>query len=160
MPNGKWCLNFSGNGEYITFPVSVLPQRAGFTLTMDVYPEANYPQQYFTQYGVSPSGFTLRTNKEGKFEIVFDRKLAKSWECESRTAFTTKLSPKIGAWNIIRFKYDLNKVSLTVNGKTESFPCVGIGQWLAVSGFGGSHDATNRSFKGKLKRFEVVHSVR
>ena len=78
--------------------------------------------------------------------------------------FKTNLDPVEGKWNKIEFKYDLNRIYVTLNGKTESFPCKGLARHIAVAGFGGdgtkSVNGDIHYFKGKLKSFEVIHSIK
>ena len=58
----------------------------------------------------------------------------------------------------------MNRLYITLNGKTESFECQGLSRWFAVGGFGGdgtmSKNGNVHYFKGKLKSFEVIHNAK
>ena len=164
LADGSWCLNFSGNGEFIGFPPSLFPQRAGYTVKFEFMPlDVDNDQVYFVHAEHDIAGFRLRTED---YRLVLDFYCRQSLDDgkESKKEFKTNLDPVEGKWNKIEFKYDMNKVYITLNGKTESFPCSGLSRWFAVGGFGGdgtkSKNGNLHYFKGKLKSFEVIHSAK
>ena len=166
LADGSWCLNFTGKGEFIGFPPSLFPQRAGYTVKFEFMPlDVDNDQVYFVHGEHDIAGFRLRTED---YRLVLDfyyrQSLTNNAGTGSKTVFKTNLDPVEGKWNKIEFKYDMNKVYITLNGKTESFPCSGLSRWFAVGGFGGdgtkSKNGNQHYFKGKLKSFEVIHSAR
>lgn len=164
LPDGSYCLNFTGKGEFIGFPPSLFPQRTGYTVKFEFLPlDLEDDQVYFVHSQHVIAGFRLRT-EDYRLVIDFYRRQAPKANSESIKTFKTNLDPVEGKWNRIEFKYDLRKVSVTLNGKTQSFPCQGLSRFFAVGGFGGdgtrSKNGNKHYFKGKLKSFEVIHSAK
>ena len=174
LADGSYCLNFTGNGEFIGFPPSLFPQRAGYTVKFEFMPlDVDNDQVYFVHAEHDIAGFRLRTED---YRLVLDfyrrqagkakngKQSAEANARDTRTVFKTNLDPVEGKWNKIEFKYDMEKVYITLNGKTESFPCTGLSRWFAVGGFGGdgtkNQNGARHYFKGKLKSFEVIHSAK
>ncbi len=164
LADGSWVLNFTGKGEFIGFPPSLFPQRAGYTVKFEFMPlDVDNDQVYFVHAEHDIAGFRMRTED---YRLVLDFYCRQSAEAnkESKKEFKTNLDPVEGKWNKIEFKYDLNRIYVTLNGKTESFPCTGLSRWFAVGGFGGdgttSKNGNIHYFKGKLKSFEVIHSTK
>ena len=163
LPDGSWCLDFTGKGEFIGFPPSLFPQRAGCTVKFDFLPrDTEDDHVYFEHSQHRLAGFCLRT-EDSRLVVDFYCRQVPGIPGENVKVFKTNLDPEEGKWNRIVFKYDMNKVSVTLNGKTETFPCQGISRFLAVGGFGGdgtkSKNGDVQYFKGKLKSFEVIHSA-
>ncbi|MBR2719718.1 MAG: hypothetical protein IKB74_00140 [Lentisphaeria bacterium] len=159
--DGKWILNFSGEGEFIGFPPSLFPQRTGFTVKMEFLPQdISRDQVYFTHENALPAGFRVRTQK-GKLIIDFYRRQAENDPLESIQTFDTGLSVQEGIWQKLELSWDMKYVSLRLDGQEKRFKTSGIPRWMAVGGFGGcsdlSPDGRPRYFKGKLKSFEVIH---
>ncbi|MBQ9787916.1 MAG: hypothetical protein IJW33_07100 [Lentisphaeria bacterium] len=164
LSDGSWCLNFTGKGEFIGFPPSLFAQRTGYTVKFEFMPlDIGRDQVYFTHSEHSPAGFRLRT-EDGRLVADFYCRQTGDGKRDTYQVFKTNLNPVESKWNKIVFKYDMDKVYITLNGKTESFPCKGIARWFAVGGFGGdgskSVNGDIHYFKGKLKSFEVIHSTR
>lgn len=163
LADGSWCLNFTGKGEFIGFPPSLFPQRTGFTLKFEIMPlDTDREQVYFVHAEHEIAGFRMRT-EDYRLVVDFYRRQYPGKGREDVAVFKTNLDPVEGKWNKIEFKYDLEKIYITLNGKTESFPCKGLARHIAVGGFGGdgtkSANGEVHYFKGKLKSFEVIHSV-
>ena len=161
LADGKWALNFSGNGEFIGFPPSLFPQRAGYTVRMEFLPEdVDRDQVYFTHENGLPAGFRVRTEK-GKLVLDFYRRQADENPLESVKIYKTGLQVTPGVWHTLEFTCDLKHAALKLDGKEKKFPVSGIPRWIAVGGFGGCGDraADGRLlyFKGKLRSFEVIH---
>ena len=164
LADGTYCLKFTGKGEFIGFPPSLFPQRTGSTVKFEFMPEnVDEDQVYFVHAEHAIAGFRLRT-EDYRLVVDFYRRQATGQQRENTQTFYTNLDPVEGKWNTIEFKYDLNRIYVTLNGKTESFECTGIPRWFAVGGFGGdgtmSKNGNVHYFKGKLKSFEVIHSIK
>jgi hypothetical protein len=165
QPDGKWALRFDGKyGNFLALPNTAVPHRAGFTMTFDLKPEVLKPEQIiFAQYGVYLTGFRLSV-VDGKFKIEFKR-----WTPFDKTSriseieFKSKVPLYAGKWQKVVFKYDEKQVTVSANGKTESFPCQGISQWLTISSFGGSGRLGKNKeplyYNGLLRSLEIKHTA-
>lgn len=164
--DGKWALRFDGKyGNFLALPNTAIPQRAGFTMTFEVKPEILKPEQIlFAQYGVYLTGFRLSV-VDGKFHIEFKRRTPynKTLPEFSLVKFATKVPLFTGKWQKVIFKYDEDQVTISANGKTESFPCEGIDQWLTISSFGGSGrrgwNGETLYYQGLLRLLEIKHTA-
>jgi hypothetical protein len=163
--DGKWALRFDGKyGNFLALPNTAVPHRAGFTMTFDLKPEALKPEQIiFAQYGVYLTGFRLSV-LDGKFNIEFKRWTPFDKKTRiSRVEFKSKVPLYAGKWQKVVFKYDEKQVTISANGKTESFPCQGISQWLTISSFGGSGRLGKNKeplyYNGLLRALEIKHSA-
>ncbi|MBE6371010.1 MAG: LamG domain-containing protein [Lentisphaerae bacterium] len=164
LPEGFWALRFNGkNGQFISIPPTAVPQRTGFTLTMDVKPEdIKRDQLYFSQGGNKYlAGFQLRT-QNGRF--VIDFKNRRPHDPASRYSMLdihrSKLSPKERVWNHIELSYDGTGFTLTVNGKSEFFPQTGFSLWLSHCCFGGTDPNQKKKttfFQGLLRSLKIAH---
>ncbi|MBQ6471470.1 MAG: hypothetical protein IJJ33_05775 [Victivallales bacterium] len=164
LADGAWCLNFTGQGEFIGFAPSVFPQRAGCTVKFEFLPlEVERDQVYFVHAEHAIAGFRLRT-EDKRLAVDFHRRQAPGNDRENVKTFVTDLEPQEGQWNTVVFRYDLRNVTVELNGRQESFPCQGLSRWFAVAGFGGdgtkSKNGHVQFFKGRLKSFEVIHSAK
>ena len=165
LPDGKWALGFDGNhGKYINFPPTAMPQRSGFTIDMEVKPEeVQRDQFYFAQCGPGYiTGIKLRT-ENGKFVVEYRNRRPTKKDAASfiTDVHKTNLSPIEGEWNKIRLSYDTKQITLTVNGKSESFAQTGMAQWLTLSTFGGPDPGkpTTYFFKGLLRGLTITHQA-
>lgn len=166
IDDGKWALYFDGKyGNFLALSNTVVPQRAGFTMTFEIKPEVIKPEQIiFAQYGVYLTGFRLSV-VGGKFQIEFRRRTPfnKDLPKISTTEFKSNVPLFSGKWQKVTFKYDEKKVTISANGKTESFSCEGLSLWLTISSFGDS-DRLGKGglplyYQGWLRLFEVKHNV-
>ena len=163
LSDGKWALRFDGkHGKYINFPPTAMPQRSGFTLEIEVKPEdVQKDQLYFAQCGPGYiTGFVIRT-KNGKFVVDFRHRRPTDPDVGSYAVDINKtdLVPVEGKWNKIKLTYDTTKITLTVNGKSQSFARSGMAQWLTLSTFGGTDPGRNKAlfFKGLLRKLTITH---
>ncbi len=71
----------------------------------------------------------------------------------------TDLAPCEGEWNKITLAYDAEKITLAVNGRSQSFAQTGMAQWLTLSGFGGTDPGKKQPlfFKGLLRDLTITH---
>lgn len=165
LPGGQWGLYFDGrHGRFIAFPPTVVPQRAGFTIDMELQPEEIMrPQLYFAQCGPGYiTGIQLRTEK-GKFVVDYRNRRPHDHKSSAHQtdSHMSDLAPVQGKWNKIRLSYNGRKITLTVNGKSQSFAQQGISEWLTMSGFGGSTPGRKGTnfFKGTLKSLVITHQA-
>lgn len=166
LPDGKWALKFDGeNSNFLLLSSTAVPCRAGFTLSFDIMPEIIKPYQilFEQQRPRYLSGFRIAV-KNGKLNIEFRRRVPhdKSISYCTVPEFQTEIPIYAGQWQKIVFKYDETKIVVSANGKTETFPCSGIGlKVLCVSSFGGHRtEKENFLFNGLLRELEIKHSAR
>ena len=81
----------------------------------------------------------------------------------STIKFTSKVPLIANKWQKVKFKYDERRISISANGKTESFPCEGISRWLTISSFGGSGRLGKNGdplyYQGLLRSLEIKHTA-
>ena len=165
LDDGSYALAFDGKyNNFIAFPPTVIPQRAGFTIRFEVFPEDVNRDQVYLHTGNCETfllGFELRT-ENGRFVVDFFNR--RPHDLKSRYTQVdkrkTSLAPEAGKWNKIEFVYDGNAVVLEVNGKRETLPFSGITHAISSSCFGGVSRSKGKPqyFQGMLRSFEVIHS--
>ena len=164
--DGQWALSFDGDhGNFLALPESVIPQRAGFTLSFEIKPEeVKLEQVLFANEAYSFGTFNLSV-KDGKFQFYFTRRTPDHPELNSYSQkyFQTNIPLYPGKWQKVLFSYDESKLTLSANGQTESFPFEGIGLYLQSNVFGGQGDKTKDGvipfFHGLLRSLEIKHYV-
>ena len=161
--DGTWALRFApGKGQFIVFPPSTVPQRTGLTINAEVQFDTLKDQLIFSQCGPGYlAGFQLRL-KGGKFVIDYKNRRPhdmKSFYSQTDTHHS-KLVPAAGKWNKISLSYNGRLVTLTVNGKSESFAQKGHALGLCVFNFGGTNPNNKKElqcFSGLLRSLEILH---
>lgn len=155
----RWCLQFDGKGHYVNFPHETLP-RGAFSLTMEIKPEADHPQVLLRSHGIRVGAILLKL-VDGELRGTYvDTKLG-------RHELTPGLSVPTAQWSTIRVSYDLQHLRFQVNEDaaepiplsvtTHTYtPCVFGGH--TKPGFG--VDPGDGFFRGKLRRFHLVHAPR
>ena len=164
--DGQWALSFDGeHGNFLALPNVVIPQRAGFALSFDVKPaEIKKDQVLFANQWETKGTFILSV-KEGKFSIYFNQRTLgdPSLPAWSYKDFDTDIPLYPGKWQKVLLSYDESKLTLTANGKTQSFPFKGVGLYLQGSVFGGygdrDKDGTIPFYHGLLRSLEIKHYV-
>ena len=160
LANGVPYWQFTGSGrQFIAFPNSVIPQRSGFTITLDLSVDNPKKNQIFlAQYGSwSVTGFQFGIAK-GALYAKFNRRrpAEKNSPFSELAKFQSKIKLKAGERQKITFRYDEEKIEISANGQTESMPCTGVGIWMSVSAFGGWG---KEGFEGKLFGITIDHAV-
>ena len=166
LEDGKTVMKFDGErGNFLVLPNTVIPQRAGFTLAFEIKPEEIKPYQVlFVHEGSSHGGINLSV-RNGKFEMYFTRRnlhdpTLMEWQ---RISFKTNIPLYAGKWQKVVLTYDESKLTLTANGRSESFPMKGTGLALQISSFGGRGKRTGDGvipfYKGLLRSLHIKHSV-
>ena len=165
LPDGKWALRFApGRGQFVTFPPTTVPQRAGYSISAEIKFDAPDDQLIFSQCGPGYlAGAQLRL-ENGKF--VIDFKNRRPHDMKSRYSQTdthkSALSPVPGEWNKVVLSYDGRGFTLAVNGKKEYFPQTGYALWLCVFTFGGTDPRDKKElkcFSGLLRSLEIRHTT-
>ena len=152
--NNETVLKFDGKGNFLTLPQNILPRHAGFTVEMDIFPEAADDKERLLFGATTCRGAHggLRVFvKNGMLSYEFMNKIAK------RTYRITDIKLPAGQWTRLSVKYDLKNVSFSLNGKPcGSYSCPGPGicdTITAVGGFGKGESY----FKGKIKSLTIKH---
>lgn len=163
--DGKWALYFDGkHGNFLALPNTAVPHRAGFTMAFELKPEVVKSEQIiFAQYGIYLTGFRLSV-VDGKFNIEFNRWTPFRKGTRITTVeFASQVPLFANKWQTVIFKYDEKQVTISANGKTESFPCEGISRWLTISSFGGSGAFSKKGerlyYQGLLRSLEIKHTA-
>ena len=163
---GAWALKFDGErGNFLVLPNTVIPQRAGFSMSFELKPDEVKPSQViFANQGIGFGGFGLKV-ENGKFEIEYIRRTPHDQNQDSYSAkhFKTNIPLEVGKWQKITLSYNESKVFLSNNGQTDSFDLEGVGLYLQNSHFGGRGDRTKDGvipfYRGLLRSLEVKHWV-
>ncbi len=163
---GQWALSFDGErGSFLALPNTVIPQRAGFTLSFEIKPRQVKPEQVLFANEASTFGTFNLSVKEGKFHLLFTRRTPDRPDLGlySQKKFVSNIPLQADKWQKVVLTYDENKLTLSANGQSESFPFEGIGLYLQQSVFGGRGDRTQAGvipfYDGLLRSLEVKHYV-
>ena len=155
--DNTWILRFDGEMDYIALPMESLP-RGAFTLEMELRPASDKPMMLFRTQGVYQiNSFSLMTR---------NGTLCVGWYDEAEKVrvrtFQTGLALKVGEWNKISVRYNLNKLTISCNGQEESFPLSKRQLIYSACCFGG-HDVpygipTGKVgyFQGDLRKLRIV----
>lgn len=158
--DGRACILFDGQNDYVNFPREALPQGA-FTLTMEIKPTGipdDRPMVLFRHFDFIRGSISLYIH-HGRLTATWgDRDLSR----EPR--FETGLEIVADAWNSVSVSYDFHAFRFCVNGRTHVRAWEGRPFRFKPSVFGG-HDKKELApgspvyFKGLLRRFDIRHSA-
>ena len=163
--DGAWLLKFDGvRGSYIGFSNTMLPQRAGFTITMEILPEQIKEKQILFSNGIVGAGSLSALIVAGKINLHWLCRTPANMELPAYSVneIDTGLILKNDKFQKLTFVYDGEKIFVSNNGKQFSYPMHGIGIYNQYTAFGGPSAQLNRNgqnpyFTGLLKSFEVKH---
>ncbi len=149
--DGKPCLEFDGVGTYLEIPRGALPWHGSFTIDFDVKPSSSKDQSLLINgTGARQNGFALDI-KDGKLQASFKDA---NWALQR---FATQLSVPANTWSTIHVSYDFEKLTFSVNGKSESVPLTlpasNIGFTVIGAGW------TGNPFAGRLRNLHIVHDA-
>ena len=76
----------------------------------------------------------------------------------------TKLAVKTGEWNTLKIVSDIKQLTVTLNGKTQTFDNIGRGGMFRASCFGGpvgnyGTPAGVKMFRGDLRSLRIFHNA-
>ena len=161
--DGRWALSFApGKGQFVVFPPTTVPQRAGVTINIEINPDSLADQVIFGQCGPKYlAGFQLRLNN-GK--LVIDYKNRRPHDLKSSYSpldtHRSSLTLVPGKWNKVTLSYNGRGFTLAVNGRSEFFAQNGHSLWLSVFTLGGTNPNNRKkleSFAGKIRSLEILH---
>jgi hypothetical protein len=149
--DGKPALSFDGVGTYLELPREALPLRGAFTLGFDIRPASAQNQVLLTNRVVgSMKGLSLEI-RDGKLYGTF---IDTTWKSQ---LFPTNLAIPVNAWSTIKVRYDFEKLTFSVNGKSESFPqslpASSVGFTIIGEGWKGNW------FKGDVRNLHITHNA-
>jgi hypothetical protein len=165
LKDGEWQLKFDGaRGTHIGFSNTMVPQRAGFTMTMEILPEKIEENQILFSNGIVQAGSLSALIIDGKIHLHWICRTPANMELPSYSVneIDTGLILEKDKYQKITFLYDGEKIFVSNNGKIFSYPIQGIGLYNQYTAFGGPSAQLNRHgkkpyFTGLLKSFEVKH---
>jgi hypothetical protein len=149
--DGKPCLEFDGAGTYLELPREAIPWHGAFTIDFDIKLNSGKDQSLLV------NGTTARQN--GLALDIKDDKLQASfkdadWNIDR---FATNLVVPPNVWSSIHLRYDFEKLTISVNGKSESFPLTLPASNIGFTIFGASW--TGNAFAGRLRNLHIVHDA-
>ncbi|MHB8993651.1 MAG: LamG-like jellyroll fold domain-containing protein [Armatimonadota bacterium] len=149
--DGRPCLEFDGIGTYLELPRETLPSRGSFTLSFDLKPASDKDQYLLmNRVGGAQKGLALQI-RGGKLVGTY---ADYDWKIQ---AFETALAVPAGQWSNIRVRHDFDKLTLSVNDKSELFPLTlpanNIGFTLIGEGW------TGNWFAGRLRDLRVIQNA-
>lgn len=159
--NGRQALAFNGTGTFVALPQGALPRRAPFRLSFDIWPaDVNEPQILFAHHGFYIGSLVLRL-EDGYLRGLFANDQLVKHIFEADTAL------KAGQWANVQVRYDLERLSVLVDGEVvSSMPCSRPGLYDVTSvlgGYGGEPGeeldflGTTGWFRGYISNFSLRH---
>ena len=148
--NGVW--TFKG-GQHIALPPGVIPRRAGFDISFQIFPEALGREQFILGCRRMFVGVLSNVILRADGALTGNYTTLRHWSRRFQTR--NKLLP--GKWNDIRIVNDLKSLTIYINGKPEKVGIVdGPGLYDMPTTIG-CWELT-RGFKGKLRDLRFSHA--
>ena len=153
---GRDILHFDGVMSNISFEPEVFP-RGAFTFECEFRPETADDMAIFRHSSSNPGSLGVFI-RGGKLFLNF---------MKPSTAFRylpTKLAVKTGEWNTLKIVSDIKQLTVTLNGKTQTFDNIGLGGMFRASCFGGpvgnyGTPAGAKMFRGDLRSLRIFHNA-
>jgi hypothetical protein len=149
--DGKPCLEFDSAGTYLELPREAIPWRGAFTIDFDIKPNSSKDQSLLINGTVARQTGLALDIKDGKLQASFKDA---DWNIDR---FATNLAVPPNAWSSIHLSYDFEKLTMSVNGKTESFPLTLPASNIGFTIFGAGW--TGNAFAGRLRNLHIVHDA-
>ncbi|MBR2344432.1 MAG: hypothetical protein IKA71_01440, partial [Lentisphaeria bacterium] len=153
---GNDILRFDGKGSNLSFEPEVFP-RGAFTFECEFKPADNSDMTIFRHSSANPGSLGIFIRK-GKLFLNFMK------PSTSIRNIPTKLWIVPQKWNSLKITSDIDTLTVTVNGKSQSFPNIGVGGAFRAACFGGpvGNYGTPQGvsmFKGDLRKLRIYHNV-
>jgi hypothetical protein len=157
--DGSTCLKFNGKGNYVQFPVEVLPRLSGFTISFDIKPLSS-KEQILLRCANKKRLSSLSLKLKDSMLVATYRHIAKKyinpWWVKEKDIIS-KLKVKPNQWAHIKIVYNQKEFVFSVNKKeSQPIPCAGPGYHIGFLSFGGAGDDW---FCGYLKSLSIHHAV-
>jgi hypothetical protein len=141
--NGKRALKFDGKTtQALMLPNTFVPQRHSFTVTMDIQPD-NVSRYQTLLDGRGPASYLhgyMVAVKNGRLRLEVRHR--QPWKRHNKIdhKFLTSVPLIAGKRQQVKLSFDGKNLSVSANGKKQSFELPGITYWLTISAFGGRDD--------------------
>ncbi len=149
LPEGGHALEFDGQGTFVTLPQGVIPRRAGFTVRMEVYPEAEKGRQVLLANASYYPGSLVLYLENGVPKARF------AGEAGAARGLSAGAPLKPEQWSVLEVVCDQSHLWFIINGEaSQKFPIPGPGLYdtpTVLGGFG------TEWFRGKIRALEVRH---
>ena len=158
VPEGGGELIFQAEGQFVVLPIDSMP-RVAFLLACDFQCENEENAVLFRQFSGSLGPFALTLTEGVLVASYYGGDL-------KRNIFRTGLTPVKGQWNSLRVEYDLEKLSVTLNGQSESFPLAITGRIFSPLVIGGhiyqdmwfaKSKIPYHFFRGRIRNLVIDH---
>jgi len=150
--DGKWALVFDGKDDFVSFPWGTIPRTAGFSLSMDIWPE-KVPRRRLI-FAARDSGCgSMRgiwIEEDGRISVGYD---GMKW---NKTDVMLDLKMISGKWNSLVLKSCVDSIEVSINGVRKCFPCVYPGRYSSTCMLGGC--PPDLFFAGKVRDLVIDHS--
>lgn len=151
LDDGSFALQFDGKGTFIALPQGVIPQRAAYTISMDIKPDTAMGKQLIianrNYYTGSISVFT----EDGKLKASYAGPNSSGADLDSG------LTLPAGKWSHLVIRYDQANITFEVDGKSgKILSAKGPGLYTTASVVGGFGKDW---FEGEMKSLEIKHSI-
>ncbi len=156
-------LTFDGKANYMNLPREALPY-GSFTLEFEIKPEGDDEQVLFRTFSTHRGSLNLY-RRQGKLDGSFTYRRNGINNPNGIENFQTDLALPAGKWSKVTVRYDLKKLTFTVNGVSREYPFSGRGVFFKPSVFGGhtwpAYEAGKNAkfFKGQLRSLRIRHTA-
>ena len=152
VDDNRPALQFDGAGTYLELPREALPWRGAWTLTFEVKPVGVKDQTFWINHAVTQQNGLWLGIKGGKLQASFRDA---DWKTH---LFPSELAVSPDVWSRVEARYDFKNLTLSVNGKSQSFaetlPAMNIGFPVFGEGWQGSN-----WFEGRMRDLKIVHNA-
>ncbi len=149
LPEGGHALAFDGQGTFVTLPQGVVPRRAGYTVRMEILPEAAKGRQVVLANASYYPGSLVLYLENGVPKARF------AGEAGAARGLSAGAALETGQWSVLEVVCDQRHLWFVINGKpSQKFPIPGPGLYdtpTVLGGFG------TEWFRGKIRALEVRH---
>lgn len=151
VDEGSPALEFDGKGTYLELPREALPRHGAFTFGFEIKPATGKDQFLLVNRTVSAQNGLILEIRDGKLQASFRDADAKA------NVFPTNLAVPANRWSTVQLRYDFEKLTLTVNGQSKSFPlslpAFNIGFTVVGEGW------TGNWYEGRLRKLRILHNA-
>ena len=143
---GKTGWELGAPGQHLALPTGVISRRAAFTVTLDLTQTDGKGVQTILDNSAGMQGLLKVTSKDGAIKVEVLTDMIRWYE------FATGLVLPENQPSTLVIRYELDRLTVTLNGKTYTAPCGFPGNADTVTSVGGGRFG---SFKGEIRRITV-----
>ena len=149
----------SSDLNYLHFPAEALPSSSAFTLEFEFKPFSLDTQKLVTCYSQYETMLEISIMNKKIHAIMRGRLKPGETPYYRKTEVNSDIPLRSGEWNRVVLTYDLEHITLTVNGgKAMSVPWSRPSWWLFSPFSFGGH-GKGEFFKGQLRNLKIKHRV-